>query len=87
MADGPDKTGTVLIVVAVLAVAALVAGWYTLSADDGKVVVEGDAGEVAEDLEKAGKGLKKAGEATADAAGKVAEEVEKTDVDVDIERD
>ena len=80
MADGPDKTGTVLIVVAVLAVAALVAGWYTLSADDGKVVVEGDAGEVAEDLEKAG-------EATADAAGKVAEEVEKTDVDVDVERD
>lgn len=55
-------------------------GWFTLFAGDDEVGAQINTDTVAEDVGTAA-------EAVSDGAKKVKEEVEKTDVDVDIERD
>ena len=62
-------------------------GWFTLFADDDEVGAAVNTDVVAEDVETAGDVAAEAGAVVGEGVGKAAEEIEKTDVDIDIDRD
>ncbi len=62
-------------------------GWFTLSAGDDEVGAAVNTDVVKEDVVKAGEVAGKAGEALGEGAKAAAEEIENTDVDVDVSHD
>ena len=62
-------------------------GWFTIFAGDDEAGVAVNTDVVKEDVVKAGEVAGEAGAALGEGAKKAAEEIEKTDVDVDISRD